>query len=323
MKKLTVISLAILLTSCYIPYNYNSGDNRPISMRGKSTNICKELKEKTVLYIVYVDEKSSTYWSSYDIDQTKKSIQTAENWINKEATKNNIKLDLQIVHHSVEDSIHTIKANLPYKSVNHHLFYAKKGIEKIHKWSDKVAKLVYGDLRKKHTHLKREISGRDELIYSLREVYQTDNIALMLVLNNPIRKESSVTFHNNNSFSNENSSEYSIISQSKKPTIFAHEFLHQFGAEDFYNVNYQYVKIDKKLRKRYGRRHANVASGSNNKTYILREYPHAIMKNVNLDILDSLEITPITQYLIGWQTKDEVSTKDKELMLFGDYINLE
>ncbi len=325
MKKLLSILLVILLNSCYVNYHYESKshDNRPISIQGKSANICKELKGNTILYIIYVNDKSSKFWNDFDLEQSKHAIKTAEKWINKEAKENDISLNLKVVYHSLEDSIKPIAANLTYKSVNHHLFYAEKGIEKIHKWSHKISKLANSDLRKTHEYIPKEIKGRDDLIYNLRKIHKTDNIALMFVLNNPIREESSVTFHNQNTFSNKNSSEYTIISQSKKPTVFAHEFLHLFGAVDFYNVNYQSIKIDKELRKRYGRKYASVGASSNNKTYILREYPNSIMKNINLEELDSLEITPITQYLIGWKEKEEVSIKDKELMLFGDYIVLD
>ncbi len=325
MKKLFTISIVILFNSCYInyPYESKSHDNRTVSIQGKSANVCKELKGSTILYLIYVNDKSSKHWNDFDINQSKKAIKATEKWINKEASKNNVSLSLNVIHHSVEDSIKPIAANLTYKSVNHHLFYAEKGIEKIHKWSNKISKLVNSDLSKTHQNIAKEIKGRDELIYNLRKIYKTDNIALMFVLNNPIREESSVTFHNKNTFSNNNSSEYTIISQSKKPAVFAHEFLHLFGAMDFYNVNYQHIKIDKKLRKKYGRKHASIGSGSNNKTYILREYPNAIMKNINLEVLDNLETTPITQYLIGWKSKEELSTKDKELMLFGDYIVLD
>ena len=325
MKNILSISIVILLNSCYIyhPYETKSHDNRPISIQGKSANVCKELKGSTILYLIYVNDKSSKHWNNFDLEQSKNAIAKAEKWINKEANKNDVSLNLKVVHHSAEDSIKPIVANLTYKSVNHHLFYAEKGIEKIHKWSNKISKHVNSDLRKIHQNIPKEIKGRDDLIYNLRKIYKTDNIALMFVLNNPIREESSVTFHNQNTFSNNNSSEYTIISQSKKPAVFAHEFLHLFGAMDFYNVNYQHIKIDKKLRKKYGRKHASVGAGSNNKTYILREHPNAIMKNINLEVLDSLEITPITQYLIGWKTKEKVSIKDKELMLFGDYIVLD
>ena len=97
----------------------------------------------------------------------------------------------------------------------------------------------------------------------------------MFVLNNPIREESSVTFHNQNTFSNNNSSEYTIISQSKKPAVFAHEFLHLFGAMDFYNVNYQHIKIDKKLRKRYRRRCAPAETTRSLPAQIRRRSPRS------------------------------------------------
>lgn len=325
MKNLLIVCLSLILTSCinYVTHNKYRNDNQPISRKGKSANVCKELKGNTILYMIYVNDKSSKKWTSYDISQTKEAINKTEKWINREAEKNEVSLHLKVVHHSINDSIKPIEANLPYKSVNNHLFYAKKGIEKIHKWSHKISKLANSDLYKSHDNIQKMISGRDELIYNLRKIYNTNNIALMFVLNNPIREESSVTFYSQNTFSNKKTSEYSIISQSKKPSVFAHEFLHLFGAMDFYSVHYDRVKIDKKLRKRFGRKFATVGTGSNNKTYILREYPNAIMKNIELDHIDSLEVTPITQYLIGWTPKEEVSTKDKELMLFGDYINLD
>lgn len=324
MKHIFLTFTTLTLFSCYQYINVQSSNNnaRRISMNAKYTNVCKELKEKVVLYFVFVDEKNNKKWSKFDINESKKAIKESSLWLKEQANKNNIELDLNTVYHNLKDSTHPIEKNLPYKSINNHLFYAKDGIKKLHKWSNNIAALANLDLRKSHKVMNRDVKSRDELIQNLQNIYQTENIALIYLMNNSVRKESSITLFTTESSSNENTTEYSIISEPKKASIITHEILHLFGADDFYNMQYSVVSIPKEMRKKFKQKTARIISGTNNKTCVLREYPNAVMRNINLEPLDSLQISPITKYLIGWEDKSQVSTRDKEFILYGDYIEM-
>ncbi len=325
MKHFLIFPLLILsacITTRSAHNNQFAYNSKTISRKGKHKNICKELKGNTIVYCVFVDEKNAAFWNNFDIKESKKSIETAINWIKKESIYNDVDLNIKPIYHSLKDTIHTIPKNLPYASVNNHLAF---GMSKLDKWSNGIAKLVNADLVKSHKEIQKEIKGRDGLISNLQMIYRKHNIVLLYLLNNSIREETSVTLYNTESSSNDNTSEYCIISESRKPTIIAHEILHIFGADDFYHTTYSRVKLSKDIKKKYKLegKYASFPTATNNKTNILREYPNAIMRNINLDILDSLSVSPITQYLIGWKTKYNISTRDKELMLYGDYVEID
>lgn len=178
------------MVSCY---NYTTvkvnSDLKNLSMRGKHNNVCEELKGNTVFYFVFVNEKSASPWSNFSVNEAKKSIKQTTDWMSNEAKKNNVDLTINVVYHSLKDSVHAIEKNLPYKSVDAHLFYAKDGKEKLHKWSDNIAELANADLRKSNKLFKKEAESRDDLIINLQNIYKTKNIALVYLINNTVRKE--------------------------------------------------------------------------------------------------------------------------------------
>lgn len=320
--------LFVFFTSCITvrnnTSNYQFCGNKTISRLGKATNICKELKENVLVYCVFIDEKNSSFWNGFDVEESKTSINTSIKWIEEQSKKNNINLTISPIFHSLKDSIRTIEKNFSYKSLTNHLLYPD-GLEKLEKWSKNIALQVNSDLLKNHKNINKDIKGRDGLIANLQTIYDTHNIALCYILNNRVKKETSVTLFSSDCSSNKNTSEYTIIAESRNSAVIAHEILHLFGADDFYTFQYQTYKIPKEIRKKYKikQKYGQQFTGVNNKTNILREYPNAIMRNVNLDNLDSLNISPITQYLIGWRTKHDLKTRDKELMLYGDFVEID
>lgn len=110
--------------------------------------------------------------------------------------------------------------------------------------------------------------------------------ALMIFVNGYYENNRSFTF---NSETNGPNVEYSIITN-KNTAVIAHEFLHLFGAIDLYPTqryaNFNFKDIDK-------------------------NYPNEIMRIQHKEI-NKLEISPITRYFIGWETKME--NKDTRIL---------
>jgi len=128
------------------------------------------------------------------------------------------------------------------------------------------------------------------LIARLRDIYKTDNVALMYFINNYYTNEISVTF-DSNSFENV---EFSIVSF-KKSAVIAHEFLHLFGAWDLYATPFDKKKAAIKKKKQ-----------------AMELFPHEIMAFAYRN-LDSLEISEFTKYTIGWE--NQLDKKYSDLLL--------
>ena len=76
---------------------------------------------------------------------------------------------------------------------------------------------------------KNSLTDKELLIARLRDIYKTDNVAIVYFINNYYKNELSIAL-NTNSMSEV---EYSVVSF-KKPSVIAHEFLHLFGVWDLY-----------------------------------------------------------------------------------------
>ena len=129
------------------------------------------------------------------------------------------------------------------------------------------------------------------MIAWLRDIYKTDNIALVYFINNYYRAEMSVSF---NIFS-QSEIEYSIGSF-KEPAVIADEFLHLFGAWDLYITPFD---NDKEALKR--------------KAFVMKEFPNEIMAFAYRGI-DSLDISPFTRYCLGWEK--QLDKKYTEMILW-------
>ena len=121
-------------------------------------------------------------------------------------------------------------------------------------------------------------------------------VALMLFVNNYYKDETSVAVHTGS----HTNIEYAAVSF-KRPAIIAHEFLHLFGALDLYITPFDGKK---EARRR--------------KEFAMKEFPREIMAFPYRG-MDSLEISPLTEYLIGWDRQlDEKYVK----MLTGKKVRL-
>jgi hypothetical protein len=270
-----------------------------VKLASVNNNVCKRLYGNVVLYAIFVDTKETKPWNQFDITSTLDSIKKATAWIEHVAHKNSIPLHIEIAYHQYEGKI-PIALNFPKKTLSSTLFQRNifSGIKTVSKWADKIATVA-----SKATPLdtstvistKNDLNNKERPIARLRDVYKTDNIALIYFINNYYSDEVSVTFNTNSS----SDVEYSIVSF-KSPSVIAHEFLHLFGAWDLYITPFD--KFNKHIIKQ--------------KMFAMKEFPNEIMAFSYRNI-DSLTISQFTRYCIGWDSKlDDVYCK----MILGKHL---
>jgi hypothetical protein len=295
MNTLRILFLFILpgLYSCS---NYKNSTYSAFSV---DNNVCKKLSGHVVLYAVFVDSKYTHPWSAYDINSTLDSIRKASAWIEKNAAANKIPLEIQIAYHQNKQIIPIVN-NFPDRSLSASLYTPtiQMGVAKVDRWADRVARIAGQSIPRDTSKIIKTINqstDRERLIARLRDLYKTDNIALVYFINNYYKEEISVAIHS----SSNKEIEYAIVSF-KSPAVIAHEFLHLFGAWDLYTSPF--------LKKR--------------KTYIKKEqaeklFPDEIMAFSYRNI-DSLIISPLTKYLIGWDNELD----EKYQSMFGKKIKM-
>jgi hypothetical protein len=284
--KFKIFSLSILLlTSCtnhFSIFKNKTNDSKDVHLASVDNNVCKKLNGIIVIYAIFVDTKDCKPWSEYDITSTLDSINKAVKWINQKAIENKRFVSIEVVHHSNHDKI-PISSDLPKKTLSATLFQPNftSGLKSIHKWSDKIAVIAGKSLppdTSKIITTKNTLTDKERLVARLRDIYKTDNVALLYFLNNYYKDEISIALNTNS----QSEIEYSIISF-KKPSVIAHEFLHLFGAWDLYITPFEGNKEDVKR-----------------KEFAMIEFPNEIMAFPYRDI-DSLQISPFTKYCIGWE----------------------
>lgn len=301
-KQIILCSFVLCVSISCNSYKHGlSSENTNISevqLGSVNNNFCKTLKGRVVLYAIFVDTKGTNPWSDYDITSTLDSIKKAMEWINKKALDNNKYVNIEI-HYPENYHKIPIAYDFPRKTLSETLFQPtfSAGLKAIQSWSDRIAVTAARTLppdTSKIMTTRNSLSDKERLIARLRDIYKTDNVALMYFINNYYSEELSVTL---NIFSR-TSIEYSIVSF-KKPAIIAHEFLHLFGAWDLY------ITLDEKDKKVKER-----------KAFAMKEFPNEIMAFAYRGI-DSLDISPFTKYCIGW--KKQLNQKYTEMILGKKY----
>lgn len=285
-----IISL-IIFNSCnpYIKGRFATIDN----------NVCKKLNGKIVIYAIFIDTKYTKPWTSFDIHSTLDSIKVATKWLEKKANENANEATIEIVYHQNKKII-PIAKNLPQKSFVKSLITMPPnfGIKRIDNWANSIsveAGKSFAPDTSSITKTKIIIKDRERLIARLRDIYNTDNVALMVFINNYFMDDLSAVLHSGN---NDDNAEYAVVSY-KTPAIIAHEFLHLFGALDLYIGPWDKKKNIKKR-----------------KEWAMKEFPNEIMAFTHRHI-DSLEIGQFTRYLIGW---DKSLNDDYRKKLLGKHI---
>lgn len=138
--------------------------------------------------------------------------------------------------------------------------------------------MAYGTDTARITRTKNNPSNTERLIARIRDIHKMDDVALFYFVNNYYQKDASVVLHS----AAMDKIEYGVQSY-KRPSVIAHEFLHLFGALDLYITPFD---SRRSARKR--------------KDFAMKEFPDEIMAFAYRD-LDSLQISPLTEYLVGWR----------------------
>jgi|GEM_PF-429430 len=262
-----------------------------------NNNVCKKLRGKVVLYAIFVDTRYTQPWTEYDILSTLDSINRAARWLEVEAGARGVYLQIEVQNFH-NGKIIPLVNDFPNRTLSGTLFSPSVfvGIPKLDRWANAIAKKA-GQAMFKDTaqiiNTKNRLNDRERLIARLRDINKTDNVALMYFVNNYYKQELSVTLH----IASFNETEYSIVSF-KDPSVIAHEFLHLFGAFDLY-INPLEKKHSQKMEK-----------------LAMSQFPGEIMAFSYRD-LSQLNISPFTEYLIGW---DNVLDEKYSNLLLGKKI---
>ncbi len=268
---LILLSLLLVGTSASTP-SINFRD-------GRYNNVCKSLDNDVLLYFIFIDSRTTYPWSEFDILTTIDSIRIASHWLEKEAQAAGIPLHIKTDFY-IGDEYSTIQKNLPKSSVNECIkeLNLNEGMKSLSRWGDNVSKTVGESLyikEKDGIPTIKKPGTKERLIAFLRDEYQVESVALLMLVNNYFKTDISIaanTMHNDDV-------EFAVVSY-KYPSEIAHNFLHLYGAADLHETYFRRNKRNLKL----------AASA----------FPDDIMSDVYARPLNELEIGPYTQYMIGW-----------------------
>jgi hypothetical protein len=119
-----VISIGILFCVFLVACN----SIKEIDTRwARGINACEKLEGKTVVYTIFVDSKTSLFWTGFDIKSTKDSLQKVFDWTIKQAAENGKTIEIIPEYYSA-GSYYSIKKKLPYDKVSDAF---KKKLQKI------------------------------------------------------------------------------------------------------------------------------------------------------------------------------------------------
>lgn len=279
-KVLSLFSLTLIFL-----FNGCSSFKQTNTTIAKNKNICKEMKEKMLIYLVFVDTKNNDVWTDFDIKTAFESSGTVADWLMANAKNRNVKMEVDIKYFQ-SGKTKTVINDLPGKTIKSSISFPTKGMGawRMNKWADKVAAAVGKKVKfpgEVDNSIIKKPKNNVELISKLRDIYRVDNVALIYLLNNNYTKDVSIAMN-----ANSNSKiEYGVASY-KTPTELGHLIMHLFGAVD--------LKED-----HYGRMIENDAAS---------KWPNDIMANTLYTTpLEKLEISPLTEYLIGWKEQPDSS----------------
>lgn len=250
-------------------------------------NVCKILKEKVVIYPVFIEERRGEVWSKEDRASFIDSIKVATNWLKKQAEINDVELIFDIVPHPTP-----IQMGLPGKSIDgtYSLSTNIIGVSKINKHYDNIAKKGFRSIKNQKGALKPFVSrgrAKDDFVAKIRNQHQAESVVLMFV--HKPEKKNNILF-TVNTLSNKDV-EYSVNSFNQ-PSVIAEQILELFGAA--------FLQYDVKKKKQ---KEIDILIEEN--------FPNEIMLNPFLG-LKNAELGAVTQYLIGW--KSEFDPKFQILM---------
>jgi hypothetical protein len=243
-------------------------------------NVCKNLKNEVLLFFIFVDNKTTTPWTEFDIKSTIDSVAVAKRWLIEQAQKYNIPLNIKTDYYIGKD-YSTINKSLPnasvYKSATEPNL--KKGLKSLNDWADFIARktgATFNLVQKDGIPEIKNPRNKERLIAYLRDEYKVESVALLLMVNNYYKTDISLQI---NTMATDDV-EFAIVSY-KYPSEIAHNMLHLYGAADLYKTLYR--RNESKIKK------------------LAELLPNEIMQEPYAKNIKDMEISEYTRYLIGWQ----------------------
>ena len=285
-KGIIFLCAAILLSSMGIHrIDYREAINK---------NVCKSLKNEALVYFVFIDSKTTSPWTEFDIRSTLDSINVAVGWINKKALENNVSLRLR-ANYYIGKPYTTVNKNLTQGSIENTLKNGslKNGFKELNLWADGIAKKVGSTFNIPEKDGIPEIKSpknKERLLAYLRDENNVESVALVLMVNNYYRSDISLVVNRHKS----DDIEFAIVSY-KYPSEIAHNILALYGAAPMYKNIYR--KNDKKILK------------------LQKEFPNDVMLDPYGKDINRLDLGIYTKYLIGWT--NNLDPKYDDLMTDG------
>jgi hypothetical protein len=252
-------------------------------------NVCKGLKNEVLLYFIFIDNKTTTPWTEFDIKSTIDSIAVTRRWLMEQASKNNIALNIKTDYYFGKD-FSTVNKSMPstsvYKSATTPNF--KNGLKALNDWADNIARKAgntFNIVQKDGIPEIKNPRNKERLIAFLRDEYKVESVALIYMVNNYFKSDISLQINTMNT----DDVEFAIVSY-KYPAEIAHNILHLYGAADLHKTLYR--RNESKIKK------------------LATLLPNDIMQDPYARNIKDLEISEYTRYLIGWQ--DTIDKKWEE-----------
>jgi hypothetical protein len=270
--KLSMLSIILTIVSGF-------GSQKIDYRIGRFNNVCKDLKNDVLIYFVFVDTKTTSPWTEFDIRSTIDSMDVAVAWLEKQAQNNNINLRIKTDYY-IGKEFATITRNLPFGTVNMSITEPnfKTGLVAINKWADNLSKKVgesFVITEKDGIPQQQNPKDTERLIAQLRDEFGVESVALVFMVNNYYRTDISFAV---NTLTNDDV-EFAIVSY-KYPAEIAHNFLRLYGAADLYLTPMRRSEKKVKLAGEF--------------------FSNEIMQDPYAKNIWGLEISDFTKYLIGW-----------------------
>ncbi len=279
MKLLTKLSLLIFIIILLTGSSFKRIDYR----EGMYKNVCKDLRNNILIYFIFVDSKITSPWTEFDIQSTIDSMRIAIRWIEGQAKKNDVQLNI-ISDYFIGERYTTVRKNLPNETVLGSFNTGSnlaKGLGELNSWADNIVKRVGAEVHIVEKDGIPEIQNpknKERLVAHLRDEKQVESVVLLYLMNNYYRDDISLPVNHMGT----DDVEFAIVSY-KYPAVIAQNILNLFGVSDFSKSVYR--RNEKKIK-------------------LLTEYfPGDIMQDVYAKNINDLEIGQYTKYLIGWSTE--------------------
>lgn len=270
--KLSILAITLIIISGF-------GSQKVDYRLGRYNNVCKDLKNDVLIYFVFIDTKTTSPWTEFDITSTLDSMDVAVEWLNKQAGLNKVKLKIKTDYY-IGKEFATITRNLPLGTVRTSLTEPnfRKGLESINKWADYVSRKVgesFVIAAKDGIPQQQAPRDAERLIAHLRDEYSVESVALIFMVNNYYRTDISFAV---NTLTHDDV-EFAIVSY-KYPSEIAHNILLLYGATDLYKTPMRQSAKKIKMADEF--------------------FSNEIMQDPYAKNVWSLEISDFTKYMIGW-----------------------